>query len=81
MAAVVDLKNRVTTWHLAKKISLTAGQTDIKVEFPLPILACNIMIEYSDFYENIQVGQQLSYTSYSIGYFSADVFYIYPKIY
>ena len=69
VAAVVDLKNRVTTWHLAKKISLTAGQTDIKVEFPLPILACNIMIEYSDFYENIQVGQQLSYTSYSIGYF------------
>ena len=31
VAAVVDLKNRVTTWHLAKKINLTAGQTDVKV--------------------------------------------------
>ena len=45
-------------WHLAKKIMLTAGQTDIKVEFPLPIVACNIMIEYSDFYENVQVNIQ-----------------------
>lgn len=26
-----------------------------KVDFPLPIVACNLMIEYSDFYENFQV--------------------------
>jgi E3 ubiquitin-protein ligase UBR4 len=42
-------------WHKAKKVSLTAGQTDIKIEFPLPIVACNLMIEYADYYENIQV--------------------------
>jgi E3 ubiquitin-protein ligase UBR4 len=30
VAAVVDLKNRSTVWHLAKRISLTAGQTDIR---------------------------------------------------
>ncbi len=26
------------------------------MDFPLPIVACNIMIEYLDFYENVQVG-------------------------
>ena len=58
--AVVELKNRPTMWHLAKKITLTSGQVDLKIEFPLPIVACNIMIEYSDFYENIQaVGESL----------------------
>ena len=41
-------------WHKARKVSLTAGQTEIKIEFPLPIVACNLMIEYADFYENIQ---------------------------
>jgi len=52
---VVELKNKPTMWHKAKKVSLTAGQTDIKIEFPLPIVACNLMIEYADYYENIQV--------------------------
>lgn len=28
---------------------------DLQVDFPLPIVACNLMIEYSDFYENFQV--------------------------
>ena len=58
--AVVELKNKPKMWHLAQKITLTSGQTDLKVEFPLPIVACNIMIEYSDFYENVQaVGESL----------------------
>ena len=35
--AVVELKNRPTMWHKARKVSLTAGQTEIKIEFPLPI--------------------------------------------
>ena len=61
--AVVELKNRPTMWHLAKKITLTSGQTDLKIEFPLPIVACNIMIEYSDFYENIQVCYELRIVS------------------
>jgi E3 ubiquitin-protein ligase UBR4 len=45
-------------WHKAKKVSLTAGQTDIKIEFPLPIVACNLMIEYADYYENIQASSE-----------------------
>ena len=34
------------------------SQTDIKIEFPLPIVACNLMIEYADFYENIQASAE-----------------------
>lgn len=52
--AVVELKNKFTVWHKAKKVSLDSGQTEVKMEFPLPIVACNLMIEYADFYENIQ---------------------------
>ena len=55
---MVELKNRPTMWHKAKKVSLTAGQTDIKIEFPLPIVACNLMIEYADYYENIQASSE-----------------------
>ncbi|XP_076455251.1 E3 ubiquitin-protein ligase UBR4-like isoform X3 [Babylonia areolata] len=52
--AVVELKNRPGLWHKAKKVTLTTGQTDIKVEFPIPIVACNLMLEYADFYDNLQ---------------------------
>ena len=56
--AVVELKNKPTMWHMAKKVTLTAGQTDIKIEFPLPITACNLMIEYADFFENVQASSE-----------------------
>ncbi|XP_064650064.1 E3 ubiquitin-protein ligase UBR4-like isoform X3 [Lineus longissimus] len=56
--AVVELKNRPGLWHKAKKVTLTAGQTDVKVEFPLPIVACNLMIEYADFYDNFQASAE-----------------------
>ncbi|ESP04880.1 hypothetical protein LOTGIDRAFT_156120, partial [Lottia gigantea] len=52
--AVVELKNRPGLWHKARKVNLTTGQTDVKVEFPIPIVACNLMIEYADFYDNLQ---------------------------
>lgn len=45
-------------WHKAKKVSLVSGQTEVKIEFPLPIVACNLMIEYADFYENIQASSE-----------------------
>ena len=57
--SVVELKNRPNVvWHRAKRVQLNAGQTDIKVEFPLPIVACNLMIEYADFYENAQASSE-----------------------
>ena len=40
VAAVVELKNRPTMWHLAKRITLTAGQTELNVEFPLSGTRC-----------------------------------------
>ncbi|KAL4218587.1 perineurial glial growth [Mactra antiquata] len=52
--AVVELKNKPGLWHKARKMTLTAGQTDVKVEFPIPIVACNLMIQYADFYDNLQ---------------------------
>ncbi|XP_052722001.1 E3 ubiquitin-protein ligase UBR4-like isoform X2 [Crassostrea angulata] len=52
--AVVELKNKPGLWHKARKMTLTTGQTDVKVEFPIPIVACNLMIEYADFYDNLQ---------------------------
>ena len=33
---------------------MSSGQTEVKVEFPIPIVACNLMIEYADFYDNLQ---------------------------
>lgn len=48
----------VAMWHKAKKVSLVSGQTEVKMEFPLPIVACNLMIEYADFYENLQASSE-----------------------
>ncbi|XP_066587252.1 E3 ubiquitin-protein ligase UBR4 [Prorops nasuta] len=56
--AVVELKNKSAMWHKAKKITLAQGQTEVKMEFPLPIVACNLMIEYADFYENVQASSE-----------------------
>lgn len=56
--SVVELKNKPSIWHKAKKCTLAAGQTELKIEFPLPIIACNLMIEYADFYENIQASSE-----------------------
>ncbi|KAL3276929.1 hypothetical protein HHI36_012295 [Cryptolaemus montrouzieri] len=56
--AVVELKNKPALWHKAKKVMLQSGQTEVKIEFPLPIVACNFMVEYADFYENIQASSE-----------------------
>lgn len=47
-----DLYNlRTELWCLAKWLSLTPGQTEVKVEFAVPIVACNMILEFVDFYE------------------------------
>ncbi|XP_076048949.1 E3 ubiquitin-protein ligase-like protein poe isoform X2 [Oratosquilla oratoria] len=56
--AVVELKNKPSMWHKAKKVLLSAGQTEVKIDFPLPIVACNLMFEYADFYENLQASTE-----------------------
>lgn len=52
--AILELKNKPALWHRAKRVSLSQGQTEVKVEFSLPIVACNLMIEFAEFYDNIQ---------------------------
>lgn len=56
--AVIELKNRTTTWNKAKRVVLESGQTEVKIEFPLPIVACNLMIEYHEFFENMQANSE-----------------------
>jgi E3 ubiquitin-protein ligase UBR4 len=49
-----ELKNNWSLWKKAKSCHLTANQTELKVEFSIPITACNLMIELDSFYENLQ---------------------------
>lgn len=51
--ATVELKSKIETWRKAKCVKLQPGQTDVRIDFSLPITACNLMIEYVDFYETI----------------------------
>lgn len=56
--AVIELKNRTTIWNKAKRVTLESGQTEVKIEFPLPIVACNLMIKYHEFFENMQANSE-----------------------
>ncbi|KAL5739314.1 hypothetical protein ACOSQ2_028494 [Xanthoceras sorbifolium] len=49
-----ELKNNWSLWKRAKNCHLAFNQTELKVEFPIPITACNFMIELDSFYENLQ---------------------------
>ncbi|XP_057436189.1 auxin transport protein BIG isoform X2 [Lotus japonicus] len=49
-----ELKNNWSLWKRAKSCHLAFDQTELKVEFPIPITACNFMIELDSFYENLQ---------------------------
>nr|XP_011467865.1 PREDICTED: auxin transport protein BIG [Fragaria vesca subsp. vesca] len=49
-----ELKNNWSLWKRAKSCHLAFNQTELKVDFPIPITACNFMIELDSFYENLQ---------------------------
>lgn len=49
-----ELKNNWSLWKRAKSCHLASNQTELKVDFPIPIIACNFMIELDSFYENLQ---------------------------
>ncbi|KAH7841715.1 hypothetical protein Vadar_033356 [Vaccinium darrowii] len=49
-----ELKKNRSLWKCAKICHLTFNQTELKVEFPVPITACNFMIQLDSFYENLQ---------------------------
>ncbi|RZC70316.1 hypothetical protein C5167_033447 [Papaver somniferum] len=54
VADLSELKNTWSLWKRAKSCHLAFNQTELKVEFPIPITACNFMIELDSFYENLQ---------------------------
>ena len=43
--------------------TLNPSQSEVKVDFPLPITARNVIIEFADFYENVQVRKACSLDS------------------
>ncbi|GAB2300127.1 hypothetical protein Dimus_038603 [Dionaea muscipula] len=49
-----ELKNNWSLWRRAKSCHLACNQTELKVDFSIPITACNFMIELDSFYENLQ---------------------------
>lgn len=51
---IVELKNKPSLWQMARKVTLNPSQTEIKLDFSVPITAANIMLEFLDFYENVQ---------------------------
>ena len=57
--AAVELKNRPGVWLKAKKLSLTPGQAEVKVDLPLPITCCNLKIEFAAFYENLHASSEM----------------------
>uniref|UniRef100_A0A7N1A599 Auxin transport protein BIG n=1 Tax=Kalanchoe fedtschenkoi TaxID=63787 RepID=A0A7N1A599_KALFE len=54
VADLSELKNNWSLWKRAKSCVLVFNQTELKVDFPIPITACNFMIELDSFYENLQ---------------------------
>lgn len=57
--AAVELKNKPGVWLKAKKLSLTPGQAEVKVDLPLPITCCNLKIEFAAFYENLHASSEM----------------------
>ncbi|XP_022727915.1 auxin transport protein BIG-like isoform X2 [Durio zibethinus] len=54
VADLSELKNNWSLWKRAKSCHLAFNQIELKVEFPIPITACNFMFELDSFYENLQ---------------------------
>jgi E3 ubiquitin-protein ligase UBR4 len=49
--SIVDLKMNPHMWLKAKRVSVAPAQSEIKIEFALPLIASALIIEYLDFYD------------------------------
>lgn len=58
--SIVDLKMNPRLWSKAKRVHVAPGQNEIKIDFALPIIACNLMLEYADFYDRDSSGASAS---------------------
>eukprot|EP01135_Chromosphaera_perkinsii_P006329 Nk52_evm58s485 gene=Nk52_evmTU58s485 len=52
---ISSLKGRDVEWKVAKCCQFYPGQSEFRIEFKLPITAMNLRIEFSSFYESIQM--------------------------
>lgn len=55
---IVELKNKPNLWQMARKVNLSPSQTEVKLDFSVPIVAANVMLEFLDFYENVQASAE-----------------------
>jgi E3 ubiquitin-protein ligase UBR4 len=49
--SIVDLKMNPQMWLKAKRVSVAPAQSEVKIEFALPLIASCLIIEYLDFYD------------------------------
>lgn len=49
--SIVDLKMNPQLWLKAKRVNVQPAQSEIKIEFALPLIASSLIIEYVDFYD------------------------------
>jgi E3 ubiquitin-protein ligase UBR4 len=59
---VTDLttfKDKWDRWTLAKSLALAPGQKEIKITLAIPIIAINLLVSYSDFYEAADANETL----------------------
>ena len=54
VAELSELKNKWEAWTKARVVHLAPSQAELKIDFPLPITACNLMVEFHDFHINLQ---------------------------
>ena len=58
MVFSIDFEIVLGVFFQAKSVTVTPGQVEVKIEFMLPIQATNLMVEYSEFYDNPQIAQE-----------------------
>lgn len=51
---IVELRGNWGAWKKVQSCELKRKQSEFQVDFPIPVTATNFLIEYADFYEDVQ---------------------------
>lgn len=51
---IVELRGNWSAWKKVRSCELKRKQSEFQVDFPIPVTATNFLIEYADFYEDVQ---------------------------
>ena len=51
---IASLRKKWNAWKKAKAVHVPRNAREVTVEFPIPITATNFMVEYAEFYEDLQ---------------------------